>query len=87
MSEALIYEYYIRILMAVQWDSEKGFNGVAVDVFDAIKDKIFGIKNEIPEITDEVKEALDVIYDLNKNGDIDLSTLNSEGINRRFRSF
>lgn len=66
--------------MAVQWDSEKGFNGVAVDVFDAVKNKILGIKKEIPEITDEVKEALDVICDLNKNGDIDLSTLNSEGI-------
>lgn len=66
--------------MAVQWDSENGFNGVAVDVFDAVKNKILGIKKEIPEITDEVKEALDVIYDLNKNGDIDLSTLNSEGI-------
>lgn len=66
--------------MAVQWDSEKGFNGVAVDVFDAIKNKILGIKKEVPEITDEIKEALDVIYDLNKNGDIDLSTLNSKGI-------
>lgn len=49
--------------MAVQWDSEKGFNGVAVDVFDAVKNKILGIKKEIPEITDEVKDLLSCFQD------------------------
>ena len=44
--------------MAVQWDSEKGFNGVAVDVFDAVKNKILGIKKEIPELGEMTKDAL-----------------------------
>lgn len=44
--------------MAVQWDSEKGLSGWGIEIFDAVKDKILGIKKEIPEITDEIKEIL-----------------------------
>lgn len=54
--------------MAVQWDSEKGFNGVAVDVFDAVKNKILGIKKEIPELGEMTKDALGWLQEgLSKN--------------------
>lgn len=62
--------------MAVQWDADNGFNGIAVDVFDAIKNKILGIKNEIPEVSEDIS----AFFDLIKEGDIDFSTLNSDGI-------
>lgn len=62
--------------MAVQWDADNGFHGIAVDVFDAIKNKILGIKNEIPEVSEDIS----AFFDLIKEGDIDFSTLNSDGI-------
>lgn len=49
--------------MAVQWDADNGFNGIAVDIFDAIKDKILGVENELPQMTDEVKKALSMLED------------------------
>lgn len=44
--------------MAVQWDADNGFNGVAVDVFDAIKDKILGVEQEIPKLGSMTQDAL-----------------------------
>lgn len=58
------------ILMAVQWDSEKGFNGVAV------KNKIPGIKKEIPEVS----ENIGAFFDLLKEENIDLSGLKLDRI-------
>lgn len=49
--------------MAVQWDSENGFSGIAVDIFDTIKNKISGVKEELPHVTEETQDLLKLLED------------------------
>ena len=67
--------------MTVQWDSENGFSGIAVDIFDTIKNKISGVKEELPHVTEETQDLLKLLEDpdgvdeefMNFIDDVDLS--------------
>lgn len=40
-------------LLAVQWNSDKGLNGWGVDVFKSISNKLRGVKEEFPQVSEE----------------------------------
>ena len=62
--------------MAVQYNSkDNSWSGIGVDVFDAIKDKILGVKQELPEISKDVKDFFDIC-----NTDVELKALDSDGL-------
>lgn len=57
MSKASLFKYYIRIIMAVQYDSEKGL----ITWLDLLE-------KQVPEISTQVKELLDLFNDNSLHG-------------------
>lgn len=50
--------------MAVQYNSkDNSWSGLGVEIFDAVKNKILGIEQELPELSGKVKGVLDCLND------------------------